>query len=124
MPTKKRRPKAAPKKRTTAKKAPRKAAPKKRAAKAAPKAKKRVNKWIGPALGVKKRHVGMGPHHRKAVRVEGAHKNALHKQLGVPVGEKIPVSLLHKVEHAPGKLGQRARFALTVRKFKHPKKGK
>lgn len=108
----------------TKKRKAKKAAPKKRVAKkAAPKrAKKRVVKWIKPALGVKKRRVGMGPHHKKAVRVEGAHEGALHKQLGVPTGEKIPVALLHKVEHAPGKLGKRARLALTLRKV--GKKGK
>jgi hypothetical protein len=40
---------------------------------------------------------------------------ALHKQLGVPAGEKIPAKKLAKAAHAPGKLGQRARLAETLR---------
>lgn len=119
MPTKKRKPK-----KVAAKRAPKraKAAPKKRVAKKAPAKKSRVVKWVGPALGVKKRRVGMGPHHRKAVRVEPAHKGALHRQLHIPMDEKIPMGVLREAAHAPGKLGQRARMAVTMRGFKH--KGK
>jgi len=40
---------------------------------------------------------------------------ALHKQLGVPQGEKIPAKKLAKAAKAPGKLGQRARLAETLR---------
>ena len=40
---------------------------------------------------------------------------ALHKQLGVPQGEKIPAKKLAKAAKAPGKLGQRARLAKTLR---------
>jgi hypothetical protein len=49
-------------------------------------------------------------------------KGALHRQLGIPAGETIPVSLLKEAAHAPGKLGQRARFALNVRKFQKRRK--
>jgi hypothetical protein len=49
-------------------------------------------------------------------------KGALHRQLGIPVGEKIPVSLLHEVEHEPGKLGHRARLALTLRRLRKRKR--
>lgn len=42
---------------------------------------------------------------------------ALHKQMGVPSGEKIPAGKLDKAAHAGGKLGQRARLAKTLRKF-------
>lgn len=45
-------------------------------------------------------------------------KGALHRQLGIPEGEKIPLSLLHVVAIQPGLAGQRARFALNVRKHK------
>jgi hypothetical protein len=44
-------------------------------------------------------------------------KGALHRQLGIPVGEKIPVSLLREAAEAPGKMGHRARLALTLRKI-------
>jgi hypothetical protein len=43
---------------------------------------------------------------------------ALHKELGVPKGEKIPAAKLAKAAKAPGKLGQRARLAETLKGFK------
>lgn len=42
------------------------------------------------------------------------HPGALHRQLGVPQGQKIPQAKLEKAAHAGGKLGQRARFAETL----------
>lgn len=45
------------------------------------------------------------------------HPGALHKQLGVPQGQKIPAGKLEKAAHAGGKLGQRARFAQTLKGF-------
>lgn len=75
-------------------------------------------KWIKSALGIKRRRLGIGPHHRKSIRVAGAHKGALHRQLGVPLGEKIPIPLLQWASGQSGKLGHRARLALTLRKFK------
>ena len=46
------------------------------------------------------------------------HPGALHKQLGVPKGKKIPVSRLRKAAKSKGTLGKRARLALTLRKFR------
>ena len=43
---------------------------------------------------------------------------ALHKQLGVPEGKKIPAKKLAKAAKAPGKLGQRARLAETLKGMK------
>lgn len=43
---------------------------------------------------------------------------ALHKQLGIPKGEKIPAATLNKAAKAPGKLGQRARLAKTLKRMK------
>lgn len=43
---------------------------------------------------------------------------ALHKALGVPKGKTIPASKLAKAAKAPGKLGQRARLAQTLKKMK------
>lgn len=42
---------------------------------------------------------------------------ALHKQMGVPEGEKIPAGRLEKAAKAPGKLGKRARLAQTLSKM-------
>ena len=41
----------------------------------------------------------------------------LHKQLGVAKGKNIPVAKLKEAAKAKGKLGQRARLALTLRKL-------
>ena len=43
---------------------------------------------------------------------------ALHEQLGVKKGEKIPAGKLAKAAKAPGKLGQRARLAETLKGLK------
>jgi len=43
------------------------------------------------------------------------HKGALHEQMGVPQGEKIPAKGLAKAAKSGGKLGQRARLAQTLK---------
>lgn len=43
---------------------------------------------------------------------------ALHQQMGIPAGKKIPGKALNKAAQAPGKLGQRARLAQTLKGFK------
>lgn len=43
---------------------------------------------------------------------------ALRKTLGVKEGEKIPLSKLKAAAKQPGKTGQRARLAITLRKMK------
>lgn len=50
---------------------------------------------------------------KKAIKKPGA----LHKELGVPKNEKIPKGMLDKAAKKGGKLGQRARFAKTLRGF-------
>lgn len=51
--------------------------------------------------------------------IKGAikHPDALHKQLGVPKGKKIPTGKLNAAAKKGGKLGQRARLAKTLRKI-------
>lgn len=39
---------------------------------------------------------------------------ALHQEMGVPQGKKIPVKRIKAAAKKGGKLGQRARFALTL----------
>jgi len=51
-------------------------------------------------------------------------KGQLHKDLGIPEGEKIPASVLDAAAKKPGKVGQRARLAKTMRGFKHADGGK
>ena len=45
-------------------------------------------------------------------------KGALHKELGVPQGKKIPAKKLAKAAKSKGLLGKRARLAKTFRSFK------
>ena len=46
------------------------------------------------------------------------HPGALHKELGVPEGKKIPAKKLAKAAKAGGKEGKRARLAETLKSFK------
>jgi hypothetical protein len=52
--------------------------------------------------------------------IAGATKNkgALHKNLGVPQGEKIPEAKINKAEKMGGKIGKEARLAKTLKGFK------
>jgi len=55
---------------------------------------------------------------QKAINPEN--KGALHKELGVPKGEKIPEKKLEKAEASKDPLiRKRANSAATLRKFKH-----
>lgn len=54
---------------------------------------------------------------QKAIKKPGA----LRAELGVKKGQKIPAKTLAKAAKAPGKLGQRARFAQLLKGFKKGK---
>jgi hypothetical protein len=45
------------------------------------------------------------------------HPGALHRQLGVPLGKKIPATKLASAASKGGVLGRRARLAQTLRGF-------
>lgn len=49
--------------------------------------------------------------------IQGAikHKGALHRELGVPSGQKIPEKKLDAAAKKGGKEGQRARLAKTLK---------
>ena len=47
------------------------------------------------------------------------HPGALHKELHVPAGKKIPAKKLNAAAKNPGKEGKRARLAKTLKGFKH-----
>ena len=49
--------------------------------------------------------------------IKPANAGALHKDLGIPKGQKIPAAKLAKAAKAGGKLGQRARLAKTLKKM-------
>lgn len=60
-------------------------------------------------------------HEEKGHWMEHVHpkKGALHKEMGIPEGEKIPAAKLEKAAHVGGLLGKRARLAEEYRKAKH-----
>jgi hypothetical protein len=47
------------------------------------------------------------------------HKGALHREMGVPEGKKIPAGRLKAAAAKGGTLGKRARLAETMKGFKH-----
>lgn len=49
------------------------------------------------------------------------HPGALRKSLKVKEGQKIPKGKLQKASHAKGKLGKRARLAVTLSKLRKKK---
>jgi len=56
----------------------------------------------------------------KAIKKPGQ----LHRDLGVPQGEKIPMFKIRAAAKKGGKIGQRARFAITLKGFGKKKKKK
>lgn len=52
--------------------------------------------------------------------IQGAIKRPgqLHRDLGVPQGQKIPLSAIQAAAKRGGKVGARARLALTLRKMR------
>lgn len=54
----------------------------------------------------------------------GIKKDALHRELGVPKGKKIPSKKLASATKKGGKLGKRARLAETLKSFHKGKKTK
>lgn len=47
------------------------------------------------------------------------HPGALHRDLGVPLGQKIPEAKKRAAAKRPGIVGERAREALTLGKLNH-----
>jgi hypothetical protein len=55
---------------------------------------------------------------KKAIKKPGQ----LHKDLGVPAGKKIPAAKLAAAKKKGGKVGQRARFAATLKTLSKKRK--
>lgn len=51
---------------------------------------------------------------KKAIKKPGA----LHEELGIPKGKKIPKAKINAAAKKGGKLGERARFAETLEKIR------
>lgn len=56
---------------------------------------------------------------KKWIQAIGMKKGALHKEMGVPAGKKIPEAKLEAAAKKPGKLGKRARLAETLKGLRH-----
>lgn len=51
------------------------------------------------------------------IQAMGMKKGALHKEMGVAMGKKIPAKKLAAAAKRGGKLGKRARLAKTLKKL-------
>lgn len=47
------------------------------------------------------------------------HPGALHRQLGIPPNDPIPMDTLEQAKAKGGTIGKRANFAINARGFKH-----
>lgn len=66
-----------------------------------------------------------GKKKHKWVKAATKHKGLLHKHLGIPEGEKIPDEKLHHAMRSKDEtIRKEAELAMTMRGFKHKKKGK
>jgi hypothetical protein len=85
-----------------------------------------IHTRAGRKTGAKKASKPRAKRSRKWIQkaIKPSKKGALHKALHVPAGKKIPLKTLRSAAKKKGKLGHRARLALTMRGFKHPKKSK
>lgn len=55
-----------------------------------------------------------------AIKIKPSHKGKLHKALGIPAGQKIPLVKEEKAARSSNPaLRREAQFALNARKFKH-----
>ena len=54
----------------------------------------------------------------KWIQKIGMKKGALHKEMGIPEGKKIPKKKLVAAAKKPGKEGKRANLAITLEKMK------
>ncbi len=55
-----------------------------------------------------------------AIHIKPSHKGLLHKALGVPQGEKIPLSAIAKAKRSKSPaMRKRATFAMNARHFSH-----
>ena len=56
------------------------------------------------------------------IRIKKSHEGKLHKALGIPAGQKIPLSKEEKAAHSKSpSLRKEAQFALNARHFKQHK---
>lgn len=61
-------------------------------------------------------------HHRggSGIHIKKSHKGLLHKALGIPEGEPIPLSAIAKAKKSPSAaMRKRATFAMNARHFHH-----
>ena len=74
-----------------------------------------------PGSLFEKHKAKMAKHHMNWIAGALKHPGALHRELGVKQGEKIPASKLHAAAKKGGVEGKRARLAETLKSFHHKK---
>lgn len=79
---------------------------------------KRRGRKPGPKKGTRRRSK------KRFIQSAIKRPGQLHRDLGVPQGKKIPASKLRAAAKRKGKVGQRARFAITLRGMKKRRKKK
>lgn len=56
------------------------------------------------------------------IHIQKSHEGLLHRKLGIPQGDKIPVKTLEKAKHSSSpELRREAAFAMNARHFDHKK---
>ncbi len=70
-------------------------------------------------MAAKKRAYKKRP--KKWVQKIALKRGALHRQLGIPEGQTIPLRVLKTASKKGGKLGRRARLALNLRRIRRVK---
>ena len=54
------------------------------------------------------------------IKIKKSHEGKLHRALGVPAGQTIPLGKIERAAHSKSpSLRKEAQFALNARKFKH-----
>lgn len=85
-----------------------------------PKLLQRLLKWLKSPHKKKHPQKSLKPSNMAAKKwIQGAVKKpgALHKELGVKMGKKIPAKMIAKAATKGGKLGARARLSQTLKKM-------
>ena len=79
---------------------------------------------LGRAMGIKGFEAKKHKHHKNWIAGAIKHPGALHKELGVKAGEKIPSKKLNAAAGKSGVEGKRARLAQTLKSFHKGKHAK
>jgi len=84
---------------------------------------RRAKKYKRPPRSFRAKRGKWRPHRLHWLQDKYAHRGQkytrghLHRHYGIPLGDEIPLKLLVRDQHKPGKLGYQVRFALGRRGY-------